>query len=100
MTCYEDVHYFLITQNSEVRSQFQEFLSLNGHQLEQRPFPDVVQLALSQPQTSEVYRQALQQAQNRASAGKLYFDWLYASKQTIYLGALMCGAYQKLKLKR
>nr|XP_020455227.1 apoptotic protease-activating factor 1 isoform X1 [Monopterus albus] len=66
-------------ENSEVRSQFQEFLSLNGHQLEQRPFPDVVQLALSQPCTSEVYRQALQQAQDRASTGKLYFDWLNKS---------------------
>lgn len=63
-------------ENSDVRSQFQEFLSLNGHHLEQRPFPDVVQLALSQPQTSEVYRQALQQAQDRARTGKLYFDWL------------------------
>ncbi|XP_040886079.1 apoptotic protease-activating factor 1 isoform X1 [Toxotes jaculatrix] len=62
-------------ENSEVRSQFQEFLSLNGHQLEQRPFPDVVQLALSQPHTSEVYRQALQEAQDRASTGQLYFDW-------------------------
>lgn len=67
---------FRLLQNSDVRSQFQEFLSLNGHQLEQRPFPDVVQLALSQPHTSEVYRQALQQAQDRASRGKLYFDWL------------------------
>ncbi|XP_070784897.1 apoptotic protease-activating factor 1 [Enoplosus armatus] len=66
-------------ENSEVRSQFQEFLSLNGHQLEQRPFPDVVQLALSQPQTSEVYKQALLQAQDRASRGKLYFDWLNKS---------------------
>ncbi|XP_036977982.1 apoptotic protease-activating factor 1 isoform X1 [Acanthopagrus latus] len=66
----------LDNENSEVRSQFQEFLSLNGHQLEQRPFPDVVQLALSQPHTSEVYRQALLQAQDRASRGKLYFDWL------------------------
>uniref|UniRef100_A0A8C4IU95 Apoptotic protease-activating factor 1 n=1 Tax=Dicentrarchus labrax TaxID=13489 RepID=A0A8C4IU95_DICLA len=63
-------------ENSEVRSQFQEFLSLNGHQLEQRPFPDVVQLALSEPRSSEVYRQALLQAQDRTSAGKLYFDWL------------------------
>lgn len=63
-------------QNSNVRSHFQEFLSLNGHQLEQRPFPDVVQLALSQPQASEVYRQALQRAQERARNGKLYFDWL------------------------
>uniref|UniRef100_A0A7N6BWL2 CARD domain-containing protein n=1 Tax=Anabas testudineus TaxID=64144 RepID=A0A7N6BWL2_ANATE len=59
--------------------EFQEFLSLNGHQLEQRPFPDVVQLALSQPHTSEVYRQALQQAQDRARSGKLYFDWLNKS---------------------
>uniref|UniRef100_A0A667Z0S8 Apoptotic protease-activating factor 1 n=1 Tax=Myripristis murdjan TaxID=586833 RepID=A0A667Z0S8_9TELE len=66
-------------ENSEVRSQFQEFLSLNGHQLEQRPFPDVVQLALSQPHNSEVYRQALLQAQDRASKGKLYFDWLNKS---------------------
>ncbi|XP_042259055.1 apoptotic protease-activating factor 1 isoform X1 [Thunnus maccoyii] len=66
-------------ENSEVRSQFQEFLSLNGHQLEQRPFPDVVQLALSQPHASEVYRQALLQAQERASTGKLYFDWLNKS---------------------
>ncbi|XP_070848414.1 apoptotic protease-activating factor 1 [Chaetodon trifascialis] len=63
-------------ENSEVRSHFQEFLSLNGHQLEQRPFPDVVQLALSQPQTSEVYKQALLQAKERASAGKLYFNLL------------------------
>nr|XP_020509314.1 apoptotic protease-activating factor 1 [Labrus bergylta] len=63
-------------ENSEARSQFQEFLSLNGHQLEQRPFPDVVQLALSQPRTSDVYRQALLQAQGRASRGKIYFDWL------------------------
>uniref|UniRef100_A0A4W6E8N7 Apoptotic protease-activating factor 1 n=1 Tax=Lates calcarifer TaxID=8187 RepID=A0A4W6E8N7_LATCA len=59
--------------------EFQEFLSLNGHQLEQRPFPDVVQLALSQPPTSEVYRQALLQAQDRASKGKLYVDWLNKS---------------------
>lgn len=70
----------LSSQNSDVRSQFQEFLSLNGHQLEQRPFPDVLQLALSQPHASEVYRQALQQAQERASTGKLYFDWLYANQ--------------------
>lgn len=65
-------------QNGEVRLQFQEFLSLNGHQLEQRPFPDVVQLALAQPHSSEVYRQALLQAQDRASRGKLYVDWVYA----------------------
>uniref|UniRef100_A0A8C6LZF9 Apoptotic peptidase activating factor 1 n=1 Tax=Nothobranchius furzeri TaxID=105023 RepID=A0A8C6LZF9_NOTFU len=61
-------------ENSDVRCQFQEFLSQSAHHLEQRPFPDVVQLALSQPHTSEVYRQARQQALNRAKGGKLYFD--------------------------
>lgn len=61
-------------ENSEVRSQFQEFLSLNGHQLEHRP--DVVQLALSEPHTSEVYRQAHGQALQRSRGGKLFFDWL------------------------
>uniref|UniRef100_A0A8C3A8M0 Apoptotic peptidase activating factor 1 n=1 Tax=Cyclopterus lumpus TaxID=8103 RepID=A0A8C3A8M0_CYCLU len=66
-------------ENCEVRSQFQEFLSLSGHQLEQRPFPDVVQLALSQPHTSEVYRQALLQARDQAGTGKLYFEWLNKS---------------------
>lgn len=66
-------------ENSDVRSHFQEFLSLNGHHLEQRPFPDVVQLALSQPHSSEVYRQALLQAQGGARTGKLYFDWLNKS---------------------
>ncbi|KAI2665386.1 Apoptotic protease-activating factor 1 [Labeo rohita] len=67
--------------NSEVRLQFQEFLSLNGHHLEQRPFPDVVQLALSQSAHSEVYRQALMQAQKRASRGQLYLDWVNANNQ-------------------
>ncbi|KAJ8007181.1 hypothetical protein DPEC_G00114870 [Dallia pectoralis] len=62
-------------ENSEVRAQFQEFLSLNGHQLEQRPFPDVVQLALSQSDSSEVYRQALLQAKK----GGFYLDWVNKS---------------------
>ncbi|KAM4615545.1 apoptotic protease-activating factor 1 isoform 1-T2 [Polymixia lowei] len=73
---YVEYGTILDKENSDVRGQFQEFLSLNGHQLEQRPFPDVVQLALSQPRTSEVYRQALLEAQDAASKGRLYFDWL------------------------
>uniref|UniRef100_A0A3Q1GUT1 Apoptotic protease-activating factor 1 n=1 Tax=Acanthochromis polyacanthus TaxID=80966 RepID=A0A3Q1GUT1_9TELE len=71
---YVEYGSILDKENSEVRSQFQEFLSQNGHQLEERPFPDVVQLALSQPHNSEVYRQARLQAQNRTRTGKLYFD--------------------------
>uniref|UniRef100_A0AAY5F2U8 Apoptotic protease-activating factor 1 n=1 Tax=Electrophorus electricus TaxID=8005 RepID=A0AAY5F2U8_ELEEL len=59
--------------------EFQEFLSLNGPQLEQKPLPDVVQLALSQPCCSEVYRQALLQAQRSASRGQLYLDWVNKS---------------------
>ncbi|KAG7456229.1 hypothetical protein MATL_G00249560 [Megalops atlanticus] len=66
-------------ENSTVRGQFQEFLSLNGHQLEQRPLPDLVQLGLSQPSSSEVYRQALQQAQERVRRGALYLDWVNKS---------------------
>ncbi|KAJ8261828.1 hypothetical protein GJAV_G00158890 [Gymnothorax javanicus] len=62
-------------ENSRVREDFQEFLSLNGHRLDCRPLPDLVQLGLSQPSSSEVYRQALLQAQGRAKAGALYFDW-------------------------
>uniref|UniRef100_A0A7N8WVJ9 Apoptotic peptidase activating factor 1 n=1 Tax=Mastacembelus armatus TaxID=205130 RepID=A0A7N8WVJ9_9TELE len=73
------VEYGPILDEEVSRQNFTEFLSLNGHQLEQRPFPDVVQLALSQPYASEVYRQALQQAQERASTGTLYFDWLNKS---------------------
>lgn len=81
--CLNMMNVLLYTQNSEVRLQFQEFLSLNGHHLEQRPFPDVVQLALSQPTHSEVYRQALMQAQQRASRGQLYLDWVYVIVLTV-----------------
>lgn len=73
---YVEYGEILDKENSEVRVQFQEFLSLNGHHLEQRPFPDVVQLALSQPDRSEVYRQALMQAQKRASRGQIYLNWV------------------------
>ncbi|XP_046715891.1 apoptotic protease-activating factor 1 isoform X1 [Silurus meridionalis] len=76
---YAEYGGILDKENNEVRQQFQEFLSLNGHQLEQRPFPDVVQLALAQPHSSEVYRQALMQARERASRGQLYLDWVNKS---------------------
>uniref|UniRef100_A0A8C2HCJ7 Apoptotic protease-activating factor 1 n=1 Tax=Cyprinus carpio TaxID=7962 RepID=A0A8C2HCJ7_CYPCA len=77
---YVEYGEILDEENSEVRLQFQEFLSLNGH-LEQRPFPDIVQLALSQPVCSEVYRQALMQAQKRASRGQLCLDWVNKNNQ-------------------
>uniref|UniRef100_A0A1A7XJQ4 Apoptotic protease-activating factor 1 n=2 Tax=Iconisemion striatum TaxID=60296 RepID=A0A1A7XJQ4_9TELE len=76
---YVEYGSILDKENSDVRCQFQEFLSQSAYHLEQRPFPDVVQLALSQPRTSEVYRQARQQALNRAKGGKLYFDLINKS---------------------
>uniref|UniRef100_A0A8C2AJB0 Apoptotic protease-activating factor 1 n=1 Tax=Cyprinus carpio TaxID=7962 RepID=A0A8C2AJB0_CYPCA len=78
---YVEYGEILDEENSEVRLQFQEFLSLNGHNLEQRPFPDIVQLALSQPVCSEVYRQALMQAQKRASRGQLCLDLVNKNNQ-------------------
>lgn len=81
---FKPLVFLLLFQNSEVRLQFQEFLSLSGHQLEQRPFPDVVQLALAQPRSSEVYRQAFLQAQERASRGQLYLNWVYAIRARSY----------------
>uniref|UniRef100_A0A8C1H4I6 Apoptotic protease-activating factor 1 n=1 Tax=Cyprinus carpio carpio TaxID=630221 RepID=A0A8C1H4I6_CYPCA len=78
---YVEYGEILDEENSEVRLQFQEFLSLNGHHLEQRPFPDIVQLALSQPVCSEVYRQALMQAQKRASRGQLCLDLVNKNNQ-------------------
>ncbi|XP_041833714.1 apoptotic protease-activating factor 1 isoform X2 [Melanotaenia boesemani] len=76
---YVEYGSILDKENCEVRSQFQEFLSLNGHYLEQRPFPDVVQLALSQPHASEVYKKARLQALHRAKSGKLYFELINES---------------------
>ncbi|KAG9345687.1 hypothetical protein JZ751_008831, partial [Albula glossodonta] len=77
---YMEYRPILDEENSTVRGDFQEFLSLNGYQLEQRPLPDVVQLGLSQPSTSEVYRQALKQAQERTKKGALYLDWINKSR--------------------
>ncbi|KAJ8392364.1 hypothetical protein AAFF_G00077280 [Aldrovandia affinis] len=67
-------------ENNGVRGDFQEFLSQNAHRLEQRPLPDLVQLGLAQPSSSEVYRQALQQAQDRTRKGALYLDWMNKSR--------------------
>ncbi|XP_029969106.1 apoptotic protease-activating factor 1 [Salarias fasciatus] len=70
---YVEFGSILDKENGRARSQFQEFLSLNGHRLEQRPLPDVVQLALAQPRASEVYARARRRAQEAARRGKLYF---------------------------
>ncbi|XP_044535627.1 apoptotic protease-activating factor 1 isoform X1 [Gracilinanus agilis] len=60
---------------------FQEFLSLNGHLLGRQPFPNIVQLGLCEPETSEVYRQAKLRAKQEVDKGKLYLEWI--NKKTI-----------------
>ncbi|MBN3321953.1 APAF factor, partial [Atractosteus spatula] len=76
---YVEYSSILDKENSTVRENFQEFLSLNGHLLEQRPFPDVVQLGLCQPSSSEVYRQARLKAEEEARKGAFYLDWINKS---------------------
>lgn len=65
-----------ILQNSTVRENFQEFLSLKGHLLVQKPFPDIVQLGLCQSDSSEVYRQAKLKAVEKAQHGAVYLEWM------------------------
>lgn len=67
MSCFQD---------TVVRENFQEFLSLNGHLLGRQPFPDIVQLGLCQPEDSEVYRQAKLQAQQECAKGSFYVEWM------------------------
>ncbi|KAK2102418.1 wD repeat domain, partial [Saguinus oedipus] len=58
-----------------VSENFQEFLSLNGHLLGRQPFPNIVQLGLCEPETSEVYQQAKLQAKQEVDNGTLYLEW-------------------------
>ncbi|XP_053572985.1 apoptotic protease-activating factor 1 isoform X2 [Bombina bombina] len=80
---HEFVHYrsILDKQDNKGREDFQEFLSVNGHLLGRNPHINIVQLALSQPQDSEVYKQAISQAKWEQSKGSLYFNWI--NKQSL-----------------
>ncbi|XP_072418570.1 apoptotic protease-activating factor 1 isoform X1 [Chiloscyllium punctatum] len=78
---FVEYRHILDKENSTVRENFQEFLSLKGHLLVQKPFPDIVQLGLCQPDSSEVYRQAKLQAVERAKKGAVYLDWM--NKKTL-----------------
>lgn len=63
-------------QDTTIRENFQEFLSLNGHLLGRQPFPDIVQLGLCQPENSDVYRQAKLQAQQKLDKRSFYMEWM------------------------
>nr|XP_033807286.1 apoptotic protease-activating factor 1 isoform X1 [Geotrypetes seraphini]XP_033807287.1 apoptotic protease-activating factor 1 isoform X1 [Geotrypetes seraphini]XP_033807289.1 apoptotic protease-activating factor 1 isoform X1 [Geotrypetes seraphini]XP_033807290.1 apoptotic protease-activating factor 1 isoform X1 [Geotrypetes seraphini]XP_033807291.1 apoptotic protease-activating factor 1 isoform X1 [Geotrypetes seraphini]XP_033807292.1 apoptotic protease-activating factor 1 isoform X1 [Geot len=73
--CIEYRH-ILDEQASAVRENFQEFLSLNGHLLGRSPLPDILQLGLSQPNSSEIYKQAKSQAIQKLSSGAFYIEWV------------------------
>uniref|UniRef100_A0A8C3LUH8 Apoptotic protease-activating factor 1 n=1 Tax=Chrysolophus pictus TaxID=9089 RepID=A0A8C3LUH8_CHRPC len=71
---YVEYSSVLDQKDSIIRENFQEFLSLNGHLLGRQPFPDITQLGLCQPETSEVYQQAKLRAQRET--GTFYLEWI------------------------
>ena len=53
--------------------EYARFIRTCGHILVQCPHLDIIQLALQQPKSNAVYRDALEIA--RMSKGKLYLEW-------------------------
>ncbi|XP_075712829.1 apoptotic protease-activating factor 1 isoform X1 [Rhinoderma darwinii] len=75
---HEFVHYrdILNKQDSKAREDFQEFLSVNGHLLGQNSHINIVQLGLSQPDESAVYKHAILHAKEELQQGALYVNWI------------------------
>ncbi|XP_021564021.1 apoptotic protease-activating factor 1 isoform X3 [Carlito syrichta] len=78
---FVEYRHILDEKDCAVCENFQEFLSLNGHLLGRQPFPNIVQLGLCEPETSEVYQQAKRQAKQEMDNGMLYLEWI--NKKTI-----------------
>ncbi|XP_044136567.1 apoptotic protease-activating factor 1 [Bufo gargarizans] len=70
---YRDI---LDKQDSKAREDFQEFLSVNGHLLGQNSHINMVQLGLSQPNESAVYKHAIQHVKEELQQGALYVNWI------------------------
>ncbi|XP_058529013.1 apoptotic protease-activating factor 1 [Ochotona princeps] len=73
---FVEYRHILDEKNCAVCENFQEFLSLNGHLLGRQPFPNIIQLGLCEPETSEVYQQAKLQAKQEVDDGMLYLEWI------------------------
>ncbi|XP_038612217.1 apoptotic protease-activating factor 1 isoform X2 [Tachyglossus aculeatus] len=73
---FAEYRHILDEKDCTVCENFQEFLSLNGHLLGRQPFPNIVQLGLCEPETSEVYRHAKLQAKQEVDKGMLYLEWI------------------------
>ena len=67
----------LFVQDGHVLEDFQHFVSVNAHLFVEKPVPDLIQLSLSEPTDSEVYKQALEEATKCAREGALYLKWWY-----------------------
>lgn len=78
---FVEYRHILDEKDCAVCENFQEFLSLNGHLLGRQPFPNIVQLGLCEPETSEVYQQAKLKAKKEVDSGRLYLEWI--NKKTI-----------------
>ncbi|XP_047404748.1 apoptotic protease-activating factor 1 isoform X2 [Sciurus carolinensis] len=78
---FVEYRHILDEKDCAVCENFQEFLSLNGHLLGRQPFPNIVQLGLCEPETSEVYQQAKLRAKQEVDNGMLYLEWI--NKKTI-----------------
>ncbi|XP_028736052.1 apoptotic protease-activating factor 1 isoform X2 [Peromyscus leucopus] len=78
---FVEYSHILDEKDCAVCENFQEFLSLNGHLLGRQPFPNIVQLGLCEPETSEVYQQAKLQAKQEVDSGRLYLEWV--NKKTV-----------------
>ncbi|XP_072034460.1 apoptotic protease-activating factor 1-like [Amphiura filiformis] len=57
----------------DIAQEFQSFVSINTHLLVQSPKPDLYQLALNQPESTQVYKQALQKVE--AASRGFYVMW-------------------------
>ncbi|XP_072002429.1 apoptotic protease-activating factor 1 isoform X2 [Engystomops pustulosus] len=75
---HEFVHYqnILDKQDLKAREDFQEFLSVNGHLLGQNSHINLVQLGLSEPNESAVYKHAVRHAREKLPQGALYVNWI------------------------
>nr|KAF6493542.1 apoptotic peptidase activating factor 1 [Rousettus aegyptiacus] len=73
---FVEYRHILDEKDCAVCENFQEFLSLNGHLLGRQPFPNIVQLGLCEPETSEVYQQAKLKAKQEVDNGMLYLEWI------------------------
>uniref|UniRef100_A0A8D2EF29 Apoptotic peptidase activating factor 1 n=1 Tax=Theropithecus gelada TaxID=9565 RepID=A0A8D2EF29_THEGE len=87
---FVEYRHILDEKDCAVSENFQEFLSLNGHLLGRQPFPNIVQLGLCEPETSEVYQQAKLQAKQEVDNGMLYLEWINKKNITNLSRLVVC----------